>query len=125
MPTFDSAKATGAFILPRIIELIYTSFDMKLFALDLGDHGTPYIWDDERRFLIRAELDALFFRLYEIERYDVEYIMETFSIVKRKDLAKHGSYRTKETILEFYDQMVAADAAEIPYETPITPPPGQ
>ena len=46
-------------------------------------------------------------------------------MLTKKDLAKYGSYRTKETILEFYDQMVAADAAGIPYETPITPPPGQ
>jgi len=80
--------------------------------------------DEERRFLIRTELDALFFRLYGIERDDVDYIMDTFPIVKRKDVAKYGSYRTKETILAFYDRMAAADAASVSYETTITPPPG-
>ena len=68
------------------------------------------------RFLIRAELDAFFFRLYGIERDDVDYIMETFQTetggLKHNDIAKYGSYRTKETILEFYDRMAAADAAE-------------
>jgi len=98
---------------------------MEGFACDLDDEGQPFRWDEERRSLIRAELDALFFRLYEIDRDDVDYIMETFPIVKRKDIAKYGSYRTKETILEFYDRMAAADVVGVPYETPISPPPGQ
>jgi hypothetical protein len=55
--------------------------------------------------------------------------METFQTgsggLKNNDIAKYGSYRTKETILQFYDRMMAADAARILYETPITPPPGQ
>ena len=79
--------------------------------------------------MIRAELDAFFFRLYGIERDDVDYIMETFQTesggLKNNDIAKYGSYRTKETILEFYDRMAAADTAGVPYETPITPSPGQ
>ena len=45
--------------------------------------------------------------------------------LKHNDIARFGSYRTKETIREFYDPIAAADAAEIPYETPITPPPGR
>jgi hypothetical protein len=45
--------------------------------------------------------------------------------VKQNDVKAHGSYRTKETIPEFYDRMAAADTAGIRYETPITPPPGQ
>ena len=79
-------------------------------------------------FAIRAELDAFFFRLYGIERDDVDYIMETFQTetggLKHNDIAKYGSYRTKETILEFYDRMAAADATGLQYATPITPPPG-
>ncbi|MGI8970919.1 MAG: hypothetical protein ACR2HB_09455 [Dehalococcoidia bacterium] len=43
--------------------------------------------------LLRRELDAAFFHLYEIGREDVEYIMETFPIVKRKDVPAHGEYR--------------------------------
>jgi hypothetical protein len=111
-------------IVSSVIELSYTSYDVQCFARDMGESGQPFCWNDERRFLIRAELDALFFRLYGIEREDVDYIMETFPIVKRKDVAKHGSYRTKEMILAFYDCMAAADAASVPYESTITPAPG-
>ena len=41
----------------------------------------------------------------EWTRDDVDYIMETFPIVKRKDEAAHGEFRTKRLILEAYDQM--------------------
>jgi hypothetical protein len=35
----------------------------------------------------------------------VDYIMNTFPIVRRKDEARYGEYRTKRVILEIYDQM--------------------
>ncbi len=81
---------------------------------DVGSHSAPFIWDDDRRFLMRCELDALYFHLYGISREDVEYIMETFPIVKRKDEAKHGEYRTKCVILEMYDQMAALPVTHVP-----------
>ena len=58
---------------------------MEPFARDLGDSGPPFRWADERRALLRAELDAAYFHLYGIDRDDAEYIMETFPIVKRHD----------------------------------------
>jgi hypothetical protein len=50
--------------------------------------------------------------------------METFPIVKRKDEAAYGTYRTKDQILEIYDQMTAASSAGTPYQTPLALPPG-
>lgn len=64
--------------------------------------------------MIRAELDALSFHLYGINRDDVDYIMETFPIVKRKDVAEYGTYRTKERILEVYDRMAEAGVSQEP-----------
>ncbi|MFA1541667.1 Eco57I restriction-modification methylase domain-containing protein [Actinomadura monticuli] len=109
----------------RILELSYTAFDMGSLARDLGDNGTPFVWDEERRRLLRAELDAAFFHLYEIQRDDVDYIMETFPIVKKKDVAAFGSYRTKELILEVYDAMTQAIRTGEPYKTILDPPPGE
>ncbi len=57
----------------------------------------------ETRATLRAQLDAGMFYLYGIGRDDAAYIMETFPIVKRRDLAAHGEYRTKRLILEAYD----------------------
>jgi hypothetical protein len=70
-------KPHQAFITSRVLELTYTTYDMEPFARDLGDRSAPFRWDEERRGLLRGELDALFFHLYGIERDDVDYIMET------------------------------------------------
>ena len=48
---------------------------------------------------------SAYFHQYGIERDDVDYIMETFPIVKRKDGKQYGAYRTKRVILEMYDEM--------------------
>ncbi|MCK0439971.1 N-6 DNA methylase [Gordonia alkaliphila] len=63
---------------------------------------------DSTRKNIRAELDAAFFHMYGINRNDVDYILDTFPIVKRKDEAEFGEYRTKRLILANYDAMAAA-----------------
>jgi hypothetical protein len=129
VPSPTTLEPHTGFLIPRVLELVYTAYDMTPLACDLGDDGGPFMWDEERRFVIRAELDAFFFRLYGIERDDVDYIMETFQTetggLKHNDIAKYGSYRTKETILEFYDRMAAAEAAGLEYATLITPPPGR
>jgi hypothetical protein len=119
------------FISARVLELTFTAHDMRPFAADLGDTGSPFRWDVARRQVIRAELDALFFHLYGICRDDVDYILDTFPIVKRKDEAKYGTYRTKELILAEYDRMAEAGLTlDNPlvdgenYTSTLTPPPG-
>ena len=105
-------------IADRVLELSYTAWDLQPFAQDLGYDGPPYRWDPERRFEMRCELDAAYFHLYEIERDDVDYIMSTFPIVERKDIAAHGSYRTRDRILELYDAMASGG-----WRTSLDPPP--
>lgn len=118
----QAVRPFGAFCADRVLELTYTAYDMAPFARGLGDRGPPFRWDEQRRFALRAELDALFFRLYGIGRADAGYIMDTFTGVRRADLARHGRYRTKEAILACYDRM---DLDRFPrYQTAITPPPG-
>ncbi len=98
-----------AWIADRVLELTYTAWDLQLFAQDLGYKGPPFRWNPERRFEIRCELDAAYFHLYEIGRDDVDYIMSTFPIVERKDIAAHGTYRTRDRILELYDAMASGE----------------
>jgi hypothetical protein len=119
----DHALAT--WVKERVLELSYTSYDMTPFAVDLGDKGPPFRWDEERRFTMRAELDAAFFHLYGIERDDVDYIMETFPVVKRRDIERFGSFRTKELALQVYDAMADAERTGHPYQSILDPPPGQ
>jgi hypothetical protein len=113
----------SSWLIPRVLELTYTAWDLQPFAQDCGYNGPPFRWDKERRFLMRCELDAAYFHLYGIAHNDVDYIMETFPIVKRKDEAAHGEYRTKRFILEIYDAMQRAKESGQPYQTLLDPPP--
>lgn len=117
----------------RVIELTYTAWDLESFAQDCGWTGPPFRWDEERRFLLRCELDAVFFHLFlqsekngdwrpedgetpedmarlkasfPTPRDAVAYIMDTFPIVRRKDEERYDrDYRTKRVILEIYDAL--------------------
>jgi hypothetical protein len=108
----------------RVLELAYTARDLAPFALDLGYDGPPFQWDEDRRFLIRGELDAAFFHLYGLSREEADYILDTFPIVKRKDEQRYGDYRTQRVILEIYDDLQRAMSTGAPYRTRLDPPPG-
>ncbi|RJR40837.1 MAG: hypothetical protein C4576_19395 [Desulfobacteraceae bacterium] len=138
----------------RVTELVFTAWDHDRFSHDGGNSWPPFVWDGERRFLIRAELDAAFFHLYlgneqewqekgskellayfPTPRHAVEYIMDTFRVLRERDEAAYGHFKTKAAILEIYDEMAhvivedaAAEAARrqpaTRYETRLNPPPG-
>lgn len=144
---WDPDLALRDWLRVRALELTYTAWDLAPFAEDLGDIdpttgavNPPYVWDDERRSWLRAELDAAFFHLYGIDRDDAAYILDTFPIVRRHDEEQHGEYRTKNRILAIYDAMAVAAGQSAgttsvpvgegsasttrPYRTVLDPPPG-
>jgi hypothetical protein len=137
---WSEKQTVSEWLLPRILELTYTAWDLEAFAQGCGWSGPPFRWDQERRFLLRCELDAAFFHLYlghedewkkktealtkafPTPRDAISYIMDTFPIVKRKDEEKYnGDYRTKRVILEIYDAMSEAIRTELPYQTKLDP----
>lgn len=123
---FQAAFGGTQWFTARVVELAYTSRDMADFAEDLGYEGAPFRWDEERRELLRAELDAALFHLYGVSRADVEYVMDTFPVVKREDETLHGgTYRTKDLILDIYDRMAEARETGGAYQTVLDPPPGK
>ena len=143
--------------MPRILELTYVTWELEPFASECGWTGPAFRWDEQRRFLLRCELDAAFFHLYlpADERGDwqppgqadgsrhvetpeqlaeltshfptsrdaVDYIMNAFPIVRRKEEIRYGKYRTKRVILDIYDAMQTAAATGKPYRTVLDPPP--
>ncbi|MCY3727789.1 MAG: hypothetical protein OXF97_02170 [Nitrospira sp.] len=72
-------------------------------------HGLPFVWDEEERRHLRARLDALYFHLYGLTREDAEYVPDTFPIVRRKDEAAFGHYRTRDLILAYMNALSAGD----------------
>ena len=109
-------------LLPRVLELTYTAWNLKPFAEDCGDDGPPFIWDPKRRLCLRCEIDAAFFHLYGISRDDAGYILDTFPVLARSEAREHGEYRTKRVVLEIYDALALAAAQGVPYDSPLGPP---
>ena len=110
-------------LVTRVLELTYIAWDLKPFATDCTYNGPPFRWDGGRRFLLRCELDAAFFRLYGMNREETEFVLDTFNLVRRDDEKQHGEYRTKRVILEIYDAMAEAAHTGVLYQTHLQPPP--
>ncbi len=91
-------------IVTRVLELVYNAHDIAPFARDCGYEDPPFIWDEERRAHLRAELDGIYAHLYGLSREDFDYILDTFNVVSDKDIKRYGEYRTKRLVLEAYDR---------------------
>ena len=124
------------FITPRILELTYTAKDMAPWATALIsgwklDNGNwkpstpepirrsplaPFPFDPARRAILRAELDAYYARLYDLDRDELRYILdpedvmgkdypsETFRVLKDREIREYGEYRTQRLVLEAWDR---------------------
>ena len=85
-------------------------------------YGPPFAWDEDRRALLRAELDTFYARAYVLDRDELRYILdpaavkgpdypsETFRVLKEKEIRHHGEYRTRRLVLEAWDRMMADGA---------------
>jgi hypothetical protein len=113
-PDFYNASDIS-FIISRVIELTYTSHSMVPFARDLGYEGPPFAWNEDRRALVRAELDAWYARAYRLTRDELRYVLdpadlkgpeypsETFRVLKKNEIARFGEYRTARLVLAAWD----------------------
>lgn len=105
---WDPSCLVEEWINQRVIRLSYTSWSLRPMSTELGGPEAPEPWHPESRELLRAELDAAIFHLYDVRRPDVEHILSTFSSLERSQVASHGEYRTKRLILEAYDRLTPA-----------------
>ena len=110
------AKSAAKAVREAVLELTYTAHDMAPFARDMGyvdEAGTvkpPFTWDEERRLVLRAKLDAVFFQLYGVtDRDDIRYIYSTFPIVEREEKAAYGKYRSCELCLAYMNALAAGN----------------
>ena len=117
LPPDHYAETDFDFIVPRVLELTYTSHDLLPWVEDLGYSGPPFGFDPDRRAGLRAELDAYYARLYGLSRDELRYILdpadcmgedypsETFRVLKNNELRQFGEYRTQRLVLEAWDKL--------------------
>src|SRR5690606_20470172 len=117
LPPETYSETDLAYIVPRVLELTYTSYDLAPFARDLGYEGAPFGWDTDRRHQLQCELDAYYARQYGLTRDELCYILDptevmgpdypsvSFPGLKRKEIARYGEYLTQRRVLEAFDQL--------------------
>jgi len=105
------------FIVPRVSALTVVSEAMGAWAADIGYAG-DMTFDSARRATLRAELDAWYAHLYGLTRDELRYVLdpadvlgddypsETFRVLKKKELAECGEYRTAKLVLDAWDRLV-------------------
>lgn len=91
---------------------------LPVMVMETADDGIPlppFTWDEERRAILRAELDAWYAKLYGLSRDELQYILdpvdiygtefpgETFRVLKEKEMKKYGEYRTRRLVLKAWD----------------------
>ena len=77
----------------------------------------PFKWDDSRRAVLKAELDAIYAKLYGLTSEELRYILdpqdvygpdfpgETFRVLKEKEIRLYGEYRTRRLVLEAWERL--------------------
>lgn len=121
LPPDHYTEADLAFIVPRVLELTYTAYDLAGWAQDLGYDGPPFAFNPDRRAILRAELDAYYAKLYGLTEEELRYILdpadvlgedypsETFRVLKNKELREFGEYRTQKLVLEAFKRDFQAE----------------
>jgi hypothetical protein len=126
LPPKSYCATAITYVAPRVLELVYTSDDMSPLADALRVSSSPlaatvptepYCWDEARRAVLRAELDAWFARAYGLTRDELRYILdpkdvhgadfpsETFRVLREKEEKQLGEYRTRRLVLEAWDRL--------------------
>ena len=122
-PTPWQGDTLLGYVVPRVLELTYTSHDLKGWAEDLGHTGPPFAWDPPRRRQLQAELDALFFHLYQLNREQVEWVLDSFRVLREKEEKSpekggFSEFLTKRLVMEAWDAMDYAIRMQKRFEPP-------
>jgi hypothetical protein len=113
--------AAQPWLAQRVLELCYTNVELEPFARDLGFTGPPFRWQPARRALLQAEIDAAVMHLYQLTRTQAEWILDSFTVLRKYEEADHGEFRTKRQVLEIYDAMAEAKEKGEVYRTRLEP----
>jgi hypothetical protein len=79
----------------------------------------PFKWDENRRAILRAELDAYYAKLYGLTEEELRYILdpqavygpdfpgETFRVLKEKEIHEFGEYGTSPHCLDRFSPKIS------------------
>ena len=102
-------------VVPRVLELVYTTEDIAGFARELGYQGSVFPCNEERRHCLRCELDAIYAKMYDLNRTELARILDapsqssSFPSLKQHEISDFGEYRTQRYVLQAFDALELGD----------------
>ena len=103
--SWEPSRTLEDWVAERVLKLTCTADDMRPLAAAAGFAPGVHKWKDDERARLRAELDAAYFRLYRIDRADVEYILGTFQGIRDEDAKHNGVGITRSSVLDAFDRL--------------------
>ncbi|MEA3224733.1 MAG: DNA methyltransferase, partial [Planctomycetota bacterium] len=109
---WDKRQTLKKWISERVLKLTCTSNDMKPMAEAANLRPPVHKWNPTERLDLQAQLDAAFFLLYGLKQPDVEYILSTFSGVRKDHENMFDGSSTLDRILGHYEILRQAAHAD-------------
>ena len=100
-----AAIAPDTWIDSLVAYLYSTSAQMVARLQELGFEASLAAWNDQERMKKLGIVNAWAFRVFGFAEEEIEHVMDSFPIVKRKEEAQYGEYRTKRLILEEFSRL--------------------
>ncbi|MFB6185988.1 MAG: Eco57I restriction-modification methylase domain-containing protein, partial [Halobacteriaceae archaeon] len=100
-----SSQSLRKFLTQRGIRLIWTSHSLDQLGEDIGCNEGPFVWEEEERRNLRAEIDATIAKVYDLSQKEFKHILDSFDILRDQEEEEFGEYRRKQECLEMFDQI--------------------
>ena len=111
-------------LMPLSMRLSCVGEEMRDYWIKLSNYGwvvavplsesPPSYTDPNDRLDALAQIEAVVAReIFGLSREEIEYVLDTFPIVRESDIETYGDYRTKLLILEHYDATTSAPASPL------------
>jgi hypothetical protein len=105
----------------RAIELFYTNWELKGLAESLDLELPPFQWNPDRRAALQSEIDAALMHLYGLTKIQAEWVVDSFTVLRKYEERDYDEFRTKRLVLAAYDAMAKAKELGTAYETALWP----
>jgi len=116
-PRYERDDTLVARLAPLVLGLTCTSVEMAGYWNAMSGYGWceavpdgtvpgDALLDPKERADARAEIDAIVAKhVYGLTRDELSYVLDQFPVLEKRDRKAHGSYVTKDRILDWYDRV--------------------
>jgi hypothetical protein len=100
-----SSIAADELLAKRALQLNWTANSLNSLGSEFPNVNGPVRWDESERRKQRIKLDAVTAKLYGLGRTEYEFILDSFTILKEREIEEHGSFKMKNQCLSIFESI--------------------